>query len=160
MRARRAYALLGLALAIALAAAVLSASAASAQGFAVKWLPLQRSNGPLDNAVAKAPPACFKWRGLWRFVEVSEEFRERVVGVASQDPDVKSLLDEGYQVVDVRPVIKLVVSGDGTVTAKAPSAVLTLRKEDGGGRAFVWVDVEQGKVVKVVVCTVKVIEKA
>lgn len=155
--------LLSLSLAVALVAALLAATSASAGGAVAKWLALghfsNRGACPVEGE-ARAPPMgpWLKWRPFVA-VEVSEEFKERVVSIATSDPDVSSLIDGGYVVSAVKPIIKLTVSGDGTVTARASSAVLVLRK-NGEGRALVQVDVDQGKVVRIVVCTVKVVERA
>lgn len=104
-----------------------------------------------------APRGKLNWK-CYGLVEVSEEFKENVVSIAKGDPDVQSLLSQGYNITAVRPIIKTVVKGDGTLLTKATGAVLTLRK-DTAGRAFVWVDLEQGKVTRVEVLTRTVIEK-
>ncbi|MEM2147392.1 MAG: hypothetical protein QXJ94_02170 [Candidatus Bathyarchaeia archaeon] len=92
-------------------------------------------------------------------IEVSEEFKENVISIAENDSDVQSLLNEGYNITQVKPMIKMVVEGDGSVTTKATSAVLTLEK-DTTGRATVWVDLEQGKVTKIAIMTLTVIDKS
>jgi hypothetical protein len=92
------------------------------------------------------------------FIEVSEEFKENVINIAKNDADVQNLLNEGYNITAVKPIVKTIVEGDGTVVTKATSAVLILEK-DTTGRAFVWVDLEQGKVTRIEVLTRTVIEK-
>jgi len=97
-------------------------------------------------------------RGCYGFVEVSEEFKENVINIARNDTDVQALLDEGYNITGVRPIIKTIVEGDGNVVTKATSAVVMLEK-DTTGHASAWVDLEQGKVTKIVILTRTVIEK-
>jgi len=91
-------------------------------------------------------------------VEVSEEYRSRVLEILGSDEGVAKLLSEGYNVTSVRPVIKVYVAADGTVTLKASQALVTLVKR-GEGVAVALVDLEQGKVVKLVVYSKTVIEK-
>ena len=91
-------------------------------------------------------------------VEVSEEYRSRVLEILSRDEDVAKLLSEGYNVTSVRPVIKAYIAADGTVALKASQALVTLVKK-GEGVAVALVDLEQGKVVKLVVYSKTVIEK-
>jgi hypothetical protein len=97
-------------------------------------------------------------RGCWGFVEVSEEFKENVINIAKNDSDVQNLLNDGYNITGVRPIIKTIVEGDGNVVTKATNAIVMLEK-DTTGHASVWVDLEQGKVTKIVILTRTVIEK-
>jgi hypothetical protein len=92
------------------------------------------------------------------FIEVSEEFKQNVVNIAQNDTDVQNLLNEGYNITAVKPIIKTVVEGDGTVVTKATSAILILEK-DATGRASVWVDLEQEKATRIEILTITVIEK-
>jgi len=93
------------------------------------------------------------------FVEVSEEYKENVINIAKNDSDVQALLNDGYNITNVRPIIKTVVEADGTVVTKATSAIVMLEKETTG-YASVWVDVEQAKVTQIVILTRTVIEKS
>lgn len=97
-------------------------------------------------------------RGGYRFIEVSEEFEENVINIAKNDSDVQDLLDDGYNITGVRPIIKAVVEADGDVVTKATSAVVMLEK-DTTSHASVWVDVEEGTVTKIEILTRTVIEK-
>jgi len=81
-----------------------------------------------------------------------------VINIAKNDTDVQNLLADGYNVTGVRPIIKTIVEGDGSVVTKATSAIVMLEK-DTTGHASVWVDLEQGKVTKIVILTRTVIEK-
>jgi len=91
-------------------------------------------------------------------VEVSEGYRSRVLEILSKDEDAAKLLKEGYNVTAVKPIVKAYVAADGTVTLKASQALVTLVKK-GEGVAVTLVDLEQGKVVKLVVYSKTVIEK-
>jgi len=102
------------------------------------------------------------WRrggGPYGFVEVSAEYNQTVINIAESDSDVQNLLAEGYSISAVRPIIKSVVQADGSVVTKATSAVVMLEK-DTTGRAAVYVDVTNGKVTKIVILTMTVIEKS
>lgn len=111
----------------------------------------------------------FKMKNVWKNVVVrevakdigprvvvSDEFKERVVGVLRSDSDTAKLLAEGYNITNVKPVIKAYVGADGTVSFKAVEAIVTLHKS-GTGWALVIVNIEQSKVVKIY--TYSVIEK-
>ena len=110
---------------------------------------------------------CLKWhwgkmrgplgKGFGPAISVSEEFKQNVINIAGSDPDVQNLLSAGYENMRVFPIIKAVVQGNGEVTFKATSAVLTLVKN--GSRALVYVDLEAGKVTKIVKVERTVIEK-
>jgi hypothetical protein len=98
----------------------------------------------------------FGWGG--GNVTVSQEYKDKVINIAQNDSDVQSLLADGYNITAVRPIINTVVEADGTVTMKATTAVVMLQK-DTTGRAFVTVNVEEGKVTEIVILTRTVIEK-
>jgi hypothetical protein len=95
-------------------------------------------------------------RGLNRFsVELSDEFKNRVLEIAGNDNDVQSLLSSGYEVKDIRPIhVKLTVQGDGQVAMYVDKVLLVLAKGDHN-RAFVDIDFEAGKVVRIVNVTDK-----
>jgi len=97
-------------------------------------------------------------RGYCGFIEVSEEYKENGINIAKNDTDVQNLLNEGYNITGVKPIIKTVVEGDGIVVTKATTAIVTLEK-DTTRRAMVWVDLEQGKVTKIAILTLTIIEK-
>jgi len=97
-------------------------------------------------------------RGCYGFVEVSEEFKENVINIARNDSDVQNLLADGYNITDVRPIINTIVEADGTVTMKATTAIVML-SQNTTGRAFVTVNIEEGKVTQIVILTRTVIEK-
>ncbi len=97
--------------------------------------------------------------GPYGFVEISAEYNQTVINIAESDSDVQNLLAEGYSISAVRPIIKSVVQADGSVVTKATSAVVMLEKNTTG-RAAVYVDVTNGKVTKIVILTMTVIEKS
>jgi hypothetical protein len=93
------------------------------------------------------------------FIEVSPEYNQTIINIAESDSDVQKLLAEGYTISAVRPIIKSVVEADGSVVTKATSAVVML-VNGTTGRAAVWVDLEAGKVTRIVISTITVIEKS
>lgn len=105
------------------------------------------------------PHGIMRERMFRGFIIVSDEFKEKVISIAKNDADVQNLLNEGYNVTRVKPIIKTMVEGDGTVTMKATGAVITLQKNTSG-RAYVWVDLEQGKVTRIEIITRTAIEKS
>lgn len=92
-------------------------------------------------------------------IEVSAEFKEKVLGIAENDTDVQQLLGEGYNVTRVMPIVKTIVDGDGNVVTKATSATVILEK-DTTGRAIVSVDLEQERVTQIIILTKTVIDKS
>ena len=97
-------------------------------------------------------------RGLNRFgVELSDEFKSRVLEIAGNDEDVQSLLSSGYEVKDIRLIhVKLTVQGNGQVAMYADKVLLVLAKGDYN-RAYVEIDFEAGKVIRIV--NVSIIDK-
>ena len=95
--------------------------------------------------------------GYWP-VQVSAEFEQNVTNIAKNDTDVQNLLAQGYNITSIRPVINSIIDAKGYVTTRATSAVLILQK-DTSGSAFVSVNLEEGKVTKIVILTRTVIEK-
>jgi hypothetical protein len=91
-------------------------------------------------------------------VEVSAEFKEKVTSIAKNDTDVQQLLNEGYNITRVMPIIKTIVDGDGNVVTKATNATVMLEK-DTTGRAIVSVDLEQEQVTQIIILTRTVINK-
>ena len=91
-------------------------------------------------------------------ISVSEEFKENVMNIAKSDPDVQNLLDVGYENTYIQPIIKATVQGNGDITMKATGAIVTLRNNEN--RALVQVDLEAGKVTKIVIVERTVIEKS
>jgi hypothetical protein len=96
--------------------------------------------------------------GFGGSITVSEEYKDNVISIAQNDSDVQNLLADGYNITKVRPIIATTVESDGTVTMKATTAIVMLEK-DTTARAFVTVNVEEGKVTEIVILTRTVIEK-
>ena len=118
---------------------------------------------PRALAQGTAPPANATYgrgprMGPGQFIEVSEEFKTNVVNIAKNDANVQKLLNDGYNVTDVRPIINSIVAANGDVTTKATDAIVMLQK-DTTGRASTWVDLKEGKVTRIVIETRTVIEK-
>lgn len=90
-------------------------------------------------------------------VEVSEEYKERVLEIIRGDPDTAKLLEEGFNVTRVKPIIKTYVGADGSVTLRADQALVVLRKDKSFALALV--DLKEGKVVKIAIISATLIEK-
>ena len=90
-------------------------------------------------------------------IQVSAEFTQNVTNIAKSDSDVQNLLNQGYNITSVRPVISTVVDANGNVVTKASSADVILQSTTG--RAFAVVDLDQAKVTKIVTITVTEIDK-
>ena len=112
------------------------------------------NRGGMDGFFAGPPRGC----GRGEFTTVSQEYKDNVINITQNDSDVQNLLADGYNITDVRPIINTIVEADGTVTMKATTAIVTLC-QNTTGRAFVTVNVEQGKVTKIVILARTVIEK-
>ncbi len=127
------------------------------KGFGFAWW----TNHNVTTEKPAVPRGWIHGRGCFNhgFIEVSEEYKENVINIAKSDTDVQNLLNDGYNITGVKPIIKTVVEGDGTVVTKATNAIVMLEK-DTTGRAMVWVDLEQGKVTKIVILTLTIIEKS
>ncbi len=99
-------------------------------------------------------------RGLGGFeaVQLSSDFTANVTAIAKNDNDVQNLLNQGYNITSIRPVISTVVDGNGNVVTKASTADVLLQGNNGS-RAFVVVDLSQAKVTKIVTLTVTEIDK-
>ncbi len=96
--------------------------------------------------------------GFGPMISMSEEFKENVINIAESDPDVQDLLDAGYENVHIQPIINATVQGNGDVTIKATEAIVTLCRN--WDRASVLVDLEAGKVTKIVTVERTVIDKS
>jgi len=90
-------------------------------------------------------------------IQVSSDFTQNVTNIAKNDSDVQNLLNQGYNITSIRPVITTSIDGNGNIVAKASKANLVLQGTNG--RAFVVVDLGQSKVTKIVTLTVTEINK-
>jgi hypothetical protein len=91
-------------------------------------------------------------------IEISEEYKANIRNILNSDEDVKKLLENGYNITAITPIIKAVVQGNGEVVLKATEATVTLRK-DNEGIAYVEVNLELSKVTRIVILSRTVIEK-
>lgn len=88
---------------------------------------------------------------------VSEEYVERVLGIAQSDVNVSRLLEEGYNVTKVKPIVRAYVGADGSVSLRADEALVVLRKDRSV--AVVLVSLSEERVTRLVVHAVTVVEK-
>ena len=98
-------------------------------------------------------------RGGNQLIEVSAEYNQTVTNILNNDTDIQNLLSEGYNISSIRPVIKTVVQGDGSIVQKATTAIVLLEK-DATSRAAAYVDITNQKVTRIVKSTVAVIDKS
>jgi len=119
------------------------------------WYPI--SNGLQPAAGKMLMPHEFRRFGLLR-TEITDEFKQKVMSIVNADPDVKNLLNNGYNVTNIRPIVRAVVQGSGEVTIKATGAVVTLTREKSGF-ASVQVDLEAGKVTRIDILSKATIKK-
>lgn len=90
----------------------------------------------------------FGWGARGLEAVISDEFKQKVVSILQKDSNVATLLNQGYNITNIKPIATMIVGGDGSVTFRATKAVVTLCNGNGG-RAVVYVDVEGGKVLAV-----------
>ena len=91
-------------------------------------------------------------------VQVSSDFTANVTNIVNNDSDVQNLLNQGYNITSIRPVISAVIDGNGNVVTKASTADVLLLGNNGS-RSLVVVDLTQDKVTKIVTLTVTEIDK-
>ena len=92
-------------------------------------------------------------------LEVSDEYTANVNTILENDADVANLISEGYNVTSIKPIVKNVIEGDGTLVTKATTAIVTMENGDSGV-ATVKVDVENSAVTKITIVTTTVIDKS
>jgi hypothetical protein len=85
-------------------------------------------------------------------IQVSSAFTQNVTNILSSSSDVQALLNQGYNVTSIRPVITTSINGNGDVVMQATSANVFLQGPNG--RAFVVVDLTTAKVTKIVTTTI------
>ena len=95
-------------------------------------------------------------RGL-SSIQVSSDYTQNVTNIVKNDSDVQNLLNEGYNITSVRPVVSTIIDGNGNIVTKASTARVTL--ESTTGRSLVVVDLDQAKVTKIVTITITEIDK-
>ncbi len=94
-------------------------------------------------------------------IQVSDEFKQNVTSIAENDSDVQNLLNDGYNITSIKPIITSTVDGNGNVVSQATSAVVILQKDstDSTGVAYVLVDLTQAQVTRIETITRTIIEK-
>jgi hypothetical protein len=104
---------------------------------------------------------CFGNYGSGSQVTVSDQYKANITSIASSDPDVQALLNDGYNVTTVIPQFSTVVDGNGNITTSASTAILILTKDDTNstGKAAVFVSLTEAKVTKIYTETQTLIEK-
>ena len=100
-----------------------------------------------------------RW-GRYGYVEGSERFKANAITIATSDQDVQELLNSGYSIIGVRPIIKSIVDDDGDVLSKATHAVVILKNEETMNFAVIWVDMNTSSVLKIVTLTRTVTDKS
>ncbi|MEM0361132.1 MAG: hypothetical protein QXY36_03850 [Sulfolobales archaeon] len=80
--------------------------------------------------------------------ELSEEFKNKVLKILEANETTKNLLDQGYNITVIRPIIKLVVQGDGSIMLKVAEVRVDLYKK-GEGVVHVIVDYYKGEVINI-----------
>lgn len=91
-------------------------------------------------------------------IQISADFTANVTNIAKSDSDVQNLLNQGYNITSIRPVITITIEGNGNVVTQASTANVLLQGNNGS-RSFVVVDLSQAKVTKIVTLTVTEIDK-
>ncbi len=91
-------------------------------------------------------------------VEVSSAYNQTLNTILGNDSDVQNLVSQGYSVGSIRPIVKSVIVADGTVTAQATTAIVSMQNGTSG-YATVSVDITNAKVSQIVILTRTVIDK-
>ncbi len=116
-------------------------------------IPTHHRPGPWHHGQAAHPPRHEPWaKHHGPRLVLSDEFKQHVLEILMSDNRTAALLNEGYNITAIKPVIQGVVEGDGTVTLHAVKAIVVLREKNGNthGAALVVVDLVNNKVVKIV----------
>jgi hypothetical protein len=92
-------------------------------------------------------------------IEVSSEYSANVTAILNNDTNMQNLISQGYNVTSINPIVKNVVNGDGTITMKATTAIVTLQNGTSG-YATAQVDLAQAKVTQIVIITRTVIDNS
>ena len=91
-------------------------------------------------------------------IQVSADFTSNVTNIVNSDIDVQNLLNTGFNVTSIRPVITTTIDGNGNIVTKASTANVFLQGNNGS-RSLVTVDLSQAKVTKIVTLTITEIDK-
>jgi len=90
-------------------------------------------------------------------IQVSSAFTQNVTSILQNNPDVQNLINQGYNITSITPVMSTSIDGNGNVVTSATTANVILQSTTG--RAYVVVDLSQDKVTKIVTITRTEIDK-
>ncbi|MGO8807123.1 MAG: hypothetical protein ACLQO7_11070 [Candidatus Bathyarchaeia archaeon] len=90
--------------------------------------------------------------GRFGAIQISSAFTQNVTDILQNNADAANLLNQGYNITSIRPVISTVIDGNGNVVMQATSADVILQGTNG--RALVVVDITSATVTKIVTTTV------
>jgi hypothetical protein len=94
-------------------------------------------------------------------IQVSADFTNNVTNIAKADSNFTNLLNSGYNITSITPIIREVVDGNGNVAQQATSAIIMLSNGTTNGttgRAIAVVDLTTMQVTKIVTDTRTVIQ--
>jgi hypothetical protein len=80
-------------------------------------------------------------------IQVSDEYIAKATDIAKGNANVTTLIDQGYNITSVHPIITTVVDGNGNVSQQATTAEVIL--QGTAGITIVTVDISQGTVTKI-----------
>jgi len=92
-------------------------------------------------------------------IEVSSEYTANVNTILNNDTDVQNLISQGYNVTSINPIVKNVIEGNGTLAAKATTAIVMMQNGTSG-YATINVDVANSQVTQIVTINRTVIDKS
>lgn len=92
-------------------------------------------------------------------IEISSEYNATINAILTNDTDVTNLISEGYNVTSIHPIIKTVITADGTVATQATTVIVTMTNGTSG-YATVNVDIANSKVTYITIVTMTVIDKS
>ncbi|MEM1873744.1 MAG: hypothetical protein QXS85_02995 [Acidilobaceae archaeon] len=82
-----------------------------------------------------------------RFIEVSPEYASEVEKILRENPETATLLEEGFTIAKIKPLVRAYVGAGGEVTLKATQAIVVLKKGSEACYAYL-VDLSNGTVTK------------
>ncbi|HUK84957.1 MAG TPA: hypothetical protein VLU95_03755 [Candidatus Acidoferrum sp.] len=94
-----------------------------------------------------------RFAGGFGGIQVSADFTNNVTNIAKADSNFTNLLNSGYNITSITPVIREVVDGNGNVAQQATSAIIMLSNgttNSTTGRAIAVVDLTTMQVTKIV----------
>jgi hypothetical protein len=85
-------------------------------------------------------------------IQISPAFTANVTSILNSSADVQALVNQGWNVTSIRPIITRTLDGNGNVVTQATTANVILQGTNG--RALVVVNLTTGKVTKIVTTTI------